>query len=142
MKIKRTKNIFSLETENCQYVFGAGKNGLYHLHWGKKCPAEDFEISELTEQNSNHAVLDFTKTEYVPFGGTMYRECALKCTYADGCRDTVLAFADCNIRQDGAEIVMKDDQYGLEVTLVYRLFDKSDVIERFAVIKKDRKSVV
>ena len=65
----------------------------------------------------------------------MYRECALKCTYADGCRDTVLAFADCNIRQDGAEIVMKDDQYGLEVTLVYRLFDKSDIIERFAVIK-------
>lgn len=144
MKIKRTKNIFSLETESCQYVFGAGKNGLYHLHWGKKCPAEDFEISELTEQNSNHAVLDFTKTEYVPFGGTMYRECALKCTYADGCRDTVLAFADCNIRQDGTEIVMKDDQYGLEVTLVYRLFDKSDVIERFAVIKNasDKKIIL
>ncbi len=135
MRIERTKNIFVLETENCQYVVGAGKNGLYHLHWGGKCTKEDFEINELGEQNSCHSVLDFTKTEYVPFGGTMYRECALKCEFADGCRDTVLEYADYKILTDSLEIIMKDPKYGLSVSLVYRLFDNSDIIERYAVIK-------
>ena len=80
MQIIKKGNIFVLETENLQYVAGAGKNGFYHLHWGGKCPCDDFAANELSEQNSNHSVMDLTKTEYVPFGGTMYRECALKCT--------------------------------------------------------------
>lgn len=137
MKTERSKNIFSLETENYQYVFCAGKSGVYHLHWGGKCQINDFGATELSEKNSNHSVLDFTKTEYVPFGGTMYRECALKCVFDDGCRDTVLEYEGCDIKPDRIEITMKDPKYGLRVTLVYKLFDKSDIIERYAVIKNE-----
>ena len=137
MKTQRHENIFSLETQNYQYVLGAGKIGVYHLHWGGKCRIEDFETCELSEQNSNHSVLDFTKTEYVPFGGTMYREYALKCVFDDGCRDTVLEYDNCNIKADCIEIILKDRKYGLSVSLIYKLFENSDIIERYAVIKNE-----
>lgn len=136
MKITEKKNgIFVLETKNYQYVLGAGELGVYHLHWGSPCPQEDFEITELEEQNSNHAALDFIPTEYAPFGGTIYRECALKCMFADGCRDTVLKYEKSNITDDTLEIYLRDDKYGLSVSLVYRLFEENDIIERYTVIR-------
>ncbi len=144
MQIIKKGNIFVLETENLQYVAGAGKNGFYHLHWGDKCPCDDFAANELSEQNSNHSVMDLTKTEYVPFGGTMYRECALKCTFADGCRDTVLETDGSEQTADTLRIHLKDKKYGLRVTLVYKLFNGSDIIERYTEIKNesDRKIVL
>lgn len=135
--IKNKNGVFILETDNLQYVIGAGKEGIYHLHWGGKCAESDFVIAETDEQNSNHTPLDFTKTEFVPFGGTMYRECAVKCEFADGCRDTKLTYVDFKITNNSLEIITKDDKYGLNVTLVYKLFDKSDIIERYAVIKNE-----
>lgn len=136
MKICQHKNgIFILETENLQYVLNAGKGGVFNLHWGAKCPAEDFEDVKLKEQNSNHSALDLARTEYAPFGGTMYREHAIKCEFYDGCRDTALDFAGADITDSTLEIKLLDGSYGLEVTLFYRLFNGSDIIERHAVIK-------
>lgn len=136
MKIAKHKNgVFTLETENLQYAIGAGKDGVFNMHWGAKCPAGDFEWVNKKEQNSNHSALDFAQTEYVPFGGTMYREFAIKCEFYDGCRDTVLDFAGAEINGSTLHIELKDAKYGLSVTLVYRLFDGSDIIERYAVIK-------
>ena len=44
MKITKHKNgVFTLETENLQYAIGAGKDGVFNMHWGAKCPAGDFE---------------------------------------------------------------------------------------------------
>lgn len=140
MKITETKNgIFVLETKKYQYVIGAGELGIYHLHWGTPCPREDFEINELEEQNSNHSSLDFTPTEYAPYGGTIYREYALKCLFEDGCRDTVLKYKDSKITENTLELILNDDKYGLSVSLIYRLFEENDIIERYAVIRNQSK---
>ena len=143
MKITETKNgIFVLETKNYQYVIGAGELGIYHLHWGTPCPREDFEINELEEQNSNHSSLDFTPTEYAPYGGTIYREYALKCLFEDGCRDTVLKYKNSKITENTLELILNDDKYGLSVSLIYRLFEENDIIERYAVIRNQSKSKI
>lgn len=143
MKItKKENNIFVLETKNYQYVLGAGKLGIYHLYWGKPCPQEDFEINELGEQNSNHSELDFTPTEYAPYGGTIYRENALKCVFADGCRDTVLKYENCKITEDTLEIILRDEKYSLCVSLIYKIFEENDIIERYAVIKNDSQNTI
>ena len=86
-------NIFVLETKNTHYVIGVDKYGYnHHLHWGKKCDADDYFIKEISDQNSNHTMLDEFKQEYTHFGQTMYRGSAIKAAFADGCRDICLKY--------------------------------------------------
>lgn len=135
MGILQKDSIFILETKNLQYAISADETGVYHLHWGDKCRIEDFEIPHYHEENSNHPALDFAKTEYIPLGSTMYRECALKCVFSDGCRDTVLKYQDYKINGNTLEINLCDKHYPLAVTLVYKIFENSDIIERYTIIK-------
>lgn len=134
MNIICKKKIFILETDNTQYAIGISGNGVMHLHWGKKCCIDDFEDFATQEENSNHSELDFCKTEYIPFGGTMYRECALKCNFADGCRDTTLEYEDYEIKTNTLKIKLRDKHYDLKVNLVYKVFDGTDIIERYTEI--------
>ena len=47
-------NIFVLETKNTHYVLGVDKYGYNrHIHWGKKCNAEDYFIKEGRDEDSN-----------------------------------------------------------------------------------------
>ena len=136
--IKQNKSVFLIETKDLQYAVAIGKGSeLQHLHFGKKCRLEDFEIMNQSEQNSNHSPLDFTKTEYVPFGGTMYRECALKCTFADGCRETKLEYSGFKIEGNTLKITMIDSAYSLEATLIYTAHEKHNIIERACVLKNN-----
>ncbi len=136
--IKQNKSVFLMETKDLQYAVAIGKGSeLQHLHFGKKCRLEDFEIMNQSEQNSNHSPLDFTKTEYVPFGGTMYRECALKCTFADGCRETKLEYSGFKIEGNTLKITMIDSAYSLEATLIYIAHEKHNIIERTCVLKNN-----
>ena len=81
-------NIFVLETKNTHYVIGVDKFGYnHHLHWGKKCPVSDYSFKEAKDENSNHTMLDSFKQEYTPYGSTMYRECSVKATFSDRCRE-------------------------------------------------------
>ena len=112
--IKQSERVFLIETKDLQYAVAAGKGGeLQHLHFGRKCKIEDFEAVKINEQNSNHSALDFIKTEYTPFGGIMYRECALKCTFADGCRETKLDYSGFKIEGSTLKIMMLDSAYSL-----------------------------
>lgn len=136
MSILAEKNIFTLNTQNYQYVMGVGAdNILHHLHWGRQVPSDDFSVYVYKEQNSNHSALDFMNFEYTPFGSTMYRECAFKCVFADGCRDTVLYYDSFVINANTLTVVLKDPHYGLTVELNYTVYSESDVITRNAVIK-------
>lgn len=139
--IKQNGRVFLIETKDLQYAVAAGRGGeLQHLHFGKKCKIGDFETVDIGEQNSNHSSLDFTKTEYTPFGGTMYRECALKCTFADGCRETKLDYSDFKSNGNTLEIMMTDSAYSLEATLIYTAHEKHNIIERACVLKNNSKS--
>ena len=136
MGITKSKgNIFSIVSGDMQYALCAGPGGAAHLHWGAVCPAEDFEEPPLREENSNHAPLDFIKTEYIPYGGTMYREYALKCSFSNGCRETALKYSGAEINGGTLEITLEDESCGLEVRLIYICRESCSIIERRAVIK-------
>lgn len=127
------QGIFVIETKNTHYVLGAGEDGLLRsIHHGKK--ASDYKAILTRECNSNHSALDYTKQEYTVFGGTMYRNCAFKCTYADGCRDSVFTLADA--RHDDNELVLTliDEAYNVEIKLEYRYSTDSDIIARRAIV--------
>lgn len=93
MVIITKNNIFVLETENTHYVIGIDRYGnSRHIHWGKKCCADDYCFFETGDENSNHTMLDEVKQEYTPFGKTMYRDCAMKAQFSDGCREINLKY--------------------------------------------------
>ena len=129
------KNIIAIETKNTHYVLGIDKSGVLHcVHWGKKANLADYEVVEKREINSNHSVLDCTQTEYTVFGGTMYRGCAFKCTYGDGCRDSVFKYKS-HIQCDGSlEVTLADAAYNVKLVLSYKYSRDSDVITKYITV--------
>ena len=148
MKILENGGVFILETENTHYIMAVDSEGvLNHLHWGGKCPEEDyFSTYKPWERNSNHSARDLSKTEFIPYGGTVYRPVCFMATYPDGCREAVLTYKDFNISEDGdaflLEIILEDKPYNLDVTLCYKLRENTDIIERFVKVNNNSDSLV
>lgn len=129
------RRIFAFDTKTLTYAVGVDDSGrLLHLHWGKKVPTEDFDLPDEPEVNSNHSNLDGLREEYTPFGGKMYRNCAFKCTYADGCRDAVFAFKHATEGENKLVITLEDKAYNVQIELCYIHYADSDVITRSAKI--------
>lgn len=127
--------IFILETEHTQYVMGVGTDSiLYHIYWGAPCKHSDFFALPGYEKSSNHSELDLAKTEYTPFGGTMYRDCAFKCTYADKTRDCVLKYKEYAVQGDTLHVFLEDAAYGLCVKLSYTVYPACDILSRSATV--------
>lgn len=148
MKITESNRVFIIETKSTHYVMAVDCEGvLNHLYWGKPCKAVDY-ISSYNgwEKNSNHSARELSKTEYITFGGTVYRPNAFSAKYADGCRETLLTYDSHKITQKDnsllLEIVLKDEPYNLFVTLCYRVREGYDVIERFAKIKNNSDDLI
>ncbi|MDD6727848.1 MAG: alpha-galactosidase [Eubacteriales bacterium] len=137
MKILDLKNgIFVLETENTHYVLGVDKNGYNrHIHWGKKCDVKDYRIFNWGDENSNHTTLDEMKQECTAFGQTMYRECVLKATFPDGCREINSKFIGSKIEGSTLTLTFSDKLYSLEYDLSYTLYDKGDIITRSITVR-------
>lgn len=130
------KKIFVLNTKNTHYVLGVDDEGrLRHIHWGKKACEDDYEIVPIWDVNSNYSDLDTATLEYTAFGGKMYRNCAFKCVYPDGCRDSVFVFDSAAEKPNHLEIVLKDKAYDVKITLVYDYSDEDDIITRYARVK-------
>ena len=148
MIILENNGVFILETENTHYVMAVDKDGiLTHLHWGDKCAIEDYApVFKGNESSSNHSARDLSKTEYIPYGGIVYRPPAFMATYPDGCREALLTYKDFNVSEsdDGfmLEIILKDKPYNLEVTLCYKLRENTDIIERYTKIKNNSDAMV
>ncbi len=132
------KKIFVIETKNTHYVLGVDENGLLrHLHWGKPSAKKDYYFPSLCEINSNHSSLDCAMQEYTVFGGTMYRACAFKCEYFDGCRDSVFTFKSASEEKGALKITLADDAYGIEMVLTYLYSEGTDIITRFVSVKNN-----
>ena len=129
-------NIFVLETKNTHYVLGIDKYGYNrHVHWGKKCNLNDYETTDIWDENSNHTRLDMAKQEFTVFGGTMYRESDLKVQFPDKCREIELEFADVKAEENLLTVTLKDKVYPLQIALKYKIQDNDDIITRWAEIK-------
>lgn len=134
------KNIFVIETKNTHYVLGKDRFGfLRHIHWGKKCNVSDYEANDVWEINSNHAMLDVADMEYTVFGGTMYRNCAFKCQYFDGCRDSVFKFKSAEEKDGELDVTIHDEAYNVDIVLSYGFSKETDVITRYATVINNSK---
>lgn len=136
--IRCENNIFVLETQNTQYVLGVDKYGYnHHLHWGKKCDINDFGTPQIGDQNSNHPMLDAFRQEYTPFGKTMYRGCAVKAEFFDGCREINLKFDGFSQKDDCLELNFSDTVYPLAIALHYQTYADCDIISRWVTVKNN-----
>lgn len=136
MPIFTKDNIFVLETERTQYVFGIDNSGLNrHLHWGAKCDPADYFIETFGDENSNHTMLDEYRQEYTVFGSTMYRECALKVCFPDGCRELDLQYDGFAQEGDTLEVQFSDRHYPFKVRLSYALTPGFDVFTRWVELE-------
>lgn len=136
MPIYVKDNIFVLETERTQYVFGIDNSGLNrHLHWGAKCDPADYFIETFGDENSNHTMLDEYRQEYTVFGSTMYRECALKVCFPDGCRELDLQYDGFSQEGDTLEVQFSDRHYPFKVRLCYELTPGFDVFTRWVELE-------
>lgn len=132
------KNIFILETKNTHYVLGVDKYGYNrHLHWGKKCDADDYFIREIRDQNSNHSMLDEFKQEYTPFGQTLFRGSSIKAQFSDGCRDICLKYEGYEADGNILKLNFSDEVYPLTITLNYSICDDNDIITRWTTVKNN-----
>ena len=137
-------NIFVLETKNTHYVLGVDKYGYNrHIHWGKKCNVNDYEATDIWDENSNHTRLDMACQEYTVFGGTMYRESDLKVVFPDKCREIELEFVNAEAENNELTVVFKDKVYPLQIALKYAINDNDDIITRWVeVANKGEEKIV
>lgn len=128
-------NVFVLETKNTHYVLGVDKYGYNrHIHWGKKCNVNDYEATDIWDENSNHTRLDMACQEYTVFGGTMYRESDLKVVFPDKCREIDLEFVKAETFDNELTVVFKDKAYPLQIVLKYKVNDNDDIITRWVEV--------
>ena len=134
--IDKNKKVFVFDCKSTHYVIGADDFGNVHLiHWGKKCPVGDYCVPECGDEESNNRWLDGLRTEYTPFGSTMYRECAVKADYSDGCREIDLKYSGFKSEGNTLSIMLEDSYYPLSITLNYKMFEGYDIIERSVTVK-------
>ncbi len=136
MPIICKNNIFIIETENTHYVTGIDNCGFNrHIHWGKKCAADDYFLECTGDENSNNTTLDEYKQELSAFGGTLYRDCDIKATFADNCREIDLRFKNSIAEDNRLSLVFEDKYYPLKVILNYETYEKTDIIKRYLTVE-------
>ena len=158
------KKIFTLNTKNTTYQMKIDKYGyLLHLYYGKRCIGfldyslkykdRGFSGNPYVSGNDRTYSLDTLPQEYPTLGTGDYRNYALNIENYDGSRCCNLTFASYKIRKgkyglkglpavwadekeaDTLEIVLRDDVSGIEVSLLYGVLEKDDIITRSAIIR-------
>ncbi|GAB4191939.1 MAG: alpha-galactosidase [Roseiflexaceae bacterium] len=141
MPIHTSDQGWVLETERSAYALGLNEAGrLAHRYWGPRLPfPEDYPPApDTTPWASFNGPAQRLPEEYPAYGGLSYVEPCLKVTFADGTRDTDLAFAGVELRDSEVPelvILLRDAAEPLEVALHYRLHAASDLIERWAELR-------
>lgn len=135
-----SEKTFLLQTRNTSYAFCVGeKDYLLHLHWGGKVngPEDLPTVQELAQRvtlvgrGSDRVEL----LEYRSWGGASTKEPALKITFPDGTRNLYLVYKSHDVNGDTLRVNLAEPQYGVEVTLCYRVCEEFDIIERWSEIK-------
>ena len=139
IKYLAEKRAWFIETATTAYVFGVEEgNKLLHYYWGTRLPNQtDYPgVGPLP----NQYVYDTHEAayEYLGWGGINYTEPDLKVTFADDVRDLVLFYHDYDLTENNVsselKVVLKDAYYPFQVNLFYRVFNDSEIIERWASV--------
>jgi alpha-galactosidase len=133
-----SRKVFLLTTRDSAYALGIAADGaLRHLYWGGPIwraddlatPAPRRDLSSFDPRQMLEA------EEYPGWGGPRYYEPALKITREDGVRDLVLHYVSHKINGDDLDIVLKDINDPIEVTLHYHVYPEYGILRRSATIR-------
>jgi len=138
------KQLWVLESGESSYVVGVNElNRLQHVYWGKKLPRnEDFAPARSARDFAFESREGMTTEEYPGWGGMRFYEPCLKVTREDGVRDVALKYVSHEIRGETLEIRLRDINDDIHVTLVYRVWPRTGIIGRHAVIHNGTKQQV
>ncbi len=134
---------WTLQLEHSTYCFMLREKGttLQHLYWGERIPTET--ASEMARATESVLVpfessIGVAHEEYAPWGEMRFKEPGLKVEYADGTRTVEWLFETYGIEQSeqsGASQTLwlrfRDQFYPFIITLYYRIYERSDVLERW-----------
>ena len=129
---------FRLDGGNVSYVFGVNPRGeLQQLYWGGRLAATDRfpQAVPMREAASFDTSYTTTPQEYAGWGDGLYVEPALKITFTDGNRDLVLHYQSHKATEHGFDVVLKDIERNIIVTLHYSIDPESGVLARSATIE-------
>jgi alpha-galactosidase len=130
--------VFRLDGGRVSYVFGVNEKGeLQQLYWGGRLGATDSfpQAQTIPEWASFDSSNTTTPQEYAGWGAGLFVEPALKVSFADGNRDLVLHYESHTVMPHGFDVVLKDIQRGIYVTLHYEMDPESGILARSATIE-------
>jgi alpha-galactosidase len=133
-----TSKVFRLDGGPTSYVFGVNEKGeLQQLFWGGRLGATDSfqQARTIPEWASFDSSNTTTPQEYAGWGAGLFVEPALKVSFADGNRDLVLHYVSHTVTPHGFEVVLKDIERNLYVTLHYEMDPESGILARSATIE-------
>lgn len=169
---KKDNKIIQIDTANSMYQMQIDKyDRLIHLYYGKNIGDDDlsylvqkydrgFSPNPNEVGNDRTYSLDVLPQEYTGADNGDYRICCLEVCNKNGNRQVDLKYKSHKIYNgkyslDGLpalfdykgdaqtlEILMQDDVTGLEVRLLYGVFEKEDVITRSVIVKNHNKEKV
>jgi alpha-galactosidase len=130
--------IFRLDGGKVSYVFGVNSRGeLQQVYWGGRLGATDKfpQAVAMREWASFDSSYSTTPQEYAGWGAGLFVEPALKVSFADGNRDLVLHYESHKPAEHGFDVVLKDIQRQIFVTLHYRIDPETGILARSATIE-------
>ena len=141
----KTQQVFRLDGGNMSYAFGVNSRGeLEQIYWGGRLAASDQIAQPVPRPGwaSFDTSYSTTPQEYAGWGAGLFVESALKITFADGNRDLVLHYVSHTIGTDGLEVVLKDIERPIYVTLHYTIDADTGILARSATIENRGKEPV
>jgi alpha-galactosidase len=129
-----------LETAATGYALGLNQAGLLtHRYWGARllAPGDYPPAANPGIWGAFNNPAQLTPEEYPGYEDLKFTDPCLKLSFADGVRDVVLRFASAAVSEGAVpelRIELCDTAYPLQVTLIYRVHERHDLIERAAVI--------
>jgi alpha-galactosidase len=130
--------VFRLDGGGTTYAFGANARGeLQQLYWGGRIAETDaipaaVPMREWASFDSSHSN---TPEEYAGWGAGLFTEPALKITFVDGNRDLVLHYESYKTTTNGVDVVLKDIERKIYVTLHYTMDPQTGILARSATIE-------
>jgi alpha-galactosidase len=130
--------VFRLDGGNVTYSFGVNARGeLQQIYWGGRL-AESDALQAATPMRAG-ASFDSSHTnspeEYAGWGGGLFVEPALKIMFPDGNRDLVLHYDSHTENPNGLDVVLKDINRKIFVTLHYAIDPPTGILARSATIE-------
>ena len=130
--------VFRLDGGGASYLFGVNPRGeLQQIYWGGRLAAADGipQAAPLPEWASFDSSYSTTPQEFAGWGAGLFVEPALKVSFAGGNRDLVLHYQSHTAAPEGFDVLLKDIQRGVFVTLHYVIDPESGILARSATIE-------